>query len=34
MSMIVKCDFCGKEFNKPANKVRESKKKRMENILF
>ena len=24
--MIVKCDFCGKEFNKPTNKVNESRK--------
>ena len=25
--MIIKCDYCGKEFDKPANKVNESRKK-------
>jgi hypothetical protein len=25
--MIIKCDYCGKEFDKPTNKVNESLKK-------
>lgn len=25
--MLIKCDYCGKEFEKPTNKVNESRKK-------
>lgn len=32
--MIVKCDFCGKEFDKPTNKVNESRKKWLAFVLF
>ena len=32
--MLIKCDYCGKEFERPTNRVNESIKKWLETVLF